>query len=68
MRQLDAKGLACPEPLLLFGQEIQKGGSFELTVDTMVAKENIMRFCKSKGIDIKVTQDVQNFIFKVEVK
>lgn len=66
MRQLDAKGLSCPEPLLMFRQEVQKGGKFELTVDTNVAKENIERFCRTKTIAYNVRENRGLYTFVVE--
>ncbi|QNO15149.1 sulfurtransferase TusA family protein [Alkalicella caledoniensis] len=65
MRQLDARGLSCPEPLLMFRQEVQKGGKFELTVDTNVAKENIERFCQSKRTAYNVREHSGLYTFVV---
>ncbi len=68
MRQLDARGLACPEPLLMFSNAYKSGGGFELVVDTEVVKENIVRLCSTKGITYSITDVDNGFTFKVEEK
>lgn len=65
MRKLDARGLACPEPLLMFKRELDLGGSFQLTVDSNVAKENISRFCNTKGVKYQLEEEGAEYTFKV---
>ena len=45
MKEVDTRGLSCPEPIMLT-QEATLSGENELVilVDTVVAKENVERF------------------------
>lgn len=43
-RIVDARGLSCPEPVLMTLKEIKKGkGEIIVLVDTEVSKENVLR-------------------------
>ncbi|MFO7984785.1 MAG: sulfurtransferase TusA family protein [Desulfatiglandaceae bacterium] len=48
---VDARGLSCPQPVLMTMDEIQKGswGEIEVQVDTDTSKENVSRAAESKG-------------------
>lgn len=49
-RIVDARGLACPEPVLLTLKEMKKGkGEITILVDTEVSKENVLRLVKKEG-------------------
>lgn len=54
--QLDARGLSCPQPVLLTEKTIEqlKKGKIEVLVDTNTAKENISRLARKKGWEIEV--------------
>ncbi|OPX83848.1 MAG: sulfur transfer protein SirA [Pelotomaculum sp. PtaB.Bin104] len=60
MKTIDAKGLACPEPVLLTKKTVDAGEKeFEVLVDSDIPKENIKKFCSSYNCDMEesVTQD-----------
>jgi TusA-related sulfurtransferase len=48
---VDARGLSCPQPVLMTLEEIQKKqeGEIEVLVDTDTSKENVSRAAESKG-------------------
>lgn len=50
MKEVDTRGLSCPEPIMLT-QEATLSGENELVilVDTVVAKENVERFLANAG-------------------
>ncbi|MDH5202171.1 MAG: sulfurtransferase TusA family protein [Nitrospirota bacterium] len=54
--QLDARGLSCPQPVILTERKIEelKSGNFEVLVDTDTAKENISRLARNKGWEIEI--------------
>ena len=52
MEILDARGLACPEPVIMVQQAIKKSNDFEIVVDNNIAVQNITRFCNNKGFSI----------------
>ena len=50
-KTIDARGLSCPQPVLMTLAEIKTGRAEDLivTVDNEAAKENVSRAAKSKG-------------------
>lgn len=52
---VDARGLSCPQPVLLTLDEIKKAsqGEIEIRVDTDTSKENVSRAAESKGWAVK---------------
>lgn len=53
MKTIDARGLACPEPVLLTKKAIDSGEKeFEVLVDSEIPKENIRKFCCSYNCDM----------------
>jgi TusA-related sulfurtransferase len=57
--QVDARGLSCPQPVLMTLDEIKKGHSdnIEVLVDTDTSKENVSRAAESQGWQVKETQE-----------
>jgi TusA-related sulfurtransferase len=58
MTTLDARGLSCPQPVLLSIGEMQKlgKGQIEILVDTDTSKENVSRAAASQGWEVKQVQ------------
>jgi TusA-related sulfurtransferase len=52
---VDARGLSCPQPVLLTLDSIKKEGKgeIEVLVDTDTSRENVSRAAGSKGWEIK---------------
>ncbi len=48
---VDARGLSCPQPVLMTLDEIKKvnSGQIEILVDTDTSKENVSRAAESQG-------------------
>lgn len=55
MTTVDARGLSCPQPVILTLDEIKKGNDREIIVlvDTDTSKENVMRAAGSQGCQVK---------------
>ena len=58
MAIIDARGLLCPEPVVLTQRAI-KDGTPQLTVlvDAVAAKENVSRFAASRGYDVLADEE-----------
>jgi TusA-related sulfurtransferase len=57
MYSVDARGVSCPEPVLMVKNAVAKGNkSLEILVDNNTAMNNVSRFLKNKGFS-KVTID-----------
>lgn len=57
MKTIDAKGLACPKPVLETKKWLEKNpdvNSVLVIVDNIPAKENVGRFMESKGMTVSV--------------
>jgi len=52
---VDARGLACPEPVIKLKQVIDGADEIEVLVDSQVCVDNCGRFAKSKGFGVSVT-------------
>jgi tRNA 2-thiouridine synthesizing protein A len=60
--QVDAKGLSCPQPVLLVHQKMKelKKGTFEVMVDTDTSLENISRLARSEGWEVVETKKTED--------
>lgn len=59
---LDTRGYACPEPVIMTKDLIDKGEKkIEVLVDTTVAKENVSRFLISNGYKVTVSENDDEF-------
>lgn len=61
MEILDARGLACPEPVIMVQQATKKSNDFEIIVDNNIAVQNITRFCNNKGFYIDKKEENGDF-------
>ncbi|SET73833.1 TusA-related sulfurtransferase [Natronincola peptidivorans] len=60
---VDARGRSCPEPVVMTGQAVAayNGETIEVLVDSMVAVENIKRFAGSKGFEVEVKENDEEY-------
>jgi len=58
MKEIDARGLACPAPVLQTKNAIEeeKVNSIEILVDNEAGKQNVSRFLKSQGFEVSVKE------------
>jgi len=56
---VDARGLSCPQPVLMILDGIKKlnKGEIEVLVDTDTSKENVSRAADSQGWKVKEVQE-----------
>lgn len=59
MEKVDARGLSCPQPVILTHKKMKDlgRGTFEVLVDTETSKENITRLAQQSGWDIETTRE-----------
>jgi TusA-related sulfurtransferase len=52
---IDARGLSCPQPVLMTMDEMKKAnkGKIMIMVDTNASKENVSRSAESQGWQVK---------------
>ncbi len=68
-KTLDARGLSCPQPVLMALNEIKAGTTDEITVlvDSDTAKENVSRAAGSKGWTVSGISE-QEGVYNVTIK
>lgn len=55
MKTIDARGLSCPEPVLLTRNAMgEKGSAYQILVDNVTACENVKRYAGSQGYQVAV--------------
>ncbi|MER1992988.1 MAG: sulfurtransferase TusA family protein [Eubacteriales bacterium] len=58
MTKLDARGLSCPEPVIMISQAMKSGeAAYEILVDNRVSRENVTRFAEHQGYRVSVTEN-----------
>ena len=59
MKEIDARGLACPAPVLQTKAAVEevKPDSIKVMVDSEASKQNVCRFLKSQNFDTDVQKD-----------
>ena len=60
---VDARGLACPMPVVMVQKEVKKSNPAELTVlvDNQCAVENVTRFGENQGYRVTCTSEGEDF-------
>lgn len=58
MKQIDARGLACPEPVILVRKGISENPEgVQVLVDNAAARENIKRFASARNYTVEVAEE-----------
>lgn len=58
MKLLDARGLSCPEPVVMIRKAMaSKENEYEMVVDNVTSKENVTRYAEHQGYTVTVTED-----------
>jgi len=62
MKEIDARGLICPQPVLMAKKAVAEGAS-EITVivDNQSSADNVARFAKSAGCSSEITKSGDDF-------
>ena len=57
-KKVDARGLSCPQPVILAKNAIDKGAfPIEVTVDSKTSWENVSRMAESKGCTVSTREE-----------
>lgn len=57
MKTIDARGLSCPEPVILTRQAMTSGeAGYEVLVDNNTSKENVTRYAEHQGYKVSVVE------------
>ena len=63
MKEINAKGLACPVPVLhtKAAIEAQQLNTVRVVVDNEAAQQNVKRFLESRGFEIALEKDADGY-------
>lgn len=57
MTKVDARGLSCPEPVILISRAMKSGeNAYEIIVDNRVSRENVTRYAEHQGYTVSVAE------------
>jgi len=64
---IDARGLSCPQPVLMTAKAIERG-IFPITikVDGATARENIRRYATTKKMKVEITAEGDDTIIVID--
>jgi len=63
LKQIDARGMSCPQPVLMTKKAIDGNcDKVEVTVDNNTAKNNVERFLKNSGYKINIIEKDDEYI------
>ena len=66
MTKIDARGLSCPEPVILISRAMKSGESaYEIVVDNRVSRENVTRYAEHQGYTVDVTENDGEFTLAI---
>jgi selenium metabolism protein YedF len=68
IREIDAKGLACPKPVILTKKELDgmENGAVRTVVDNVTARENLSKLATSMGLEFSV-EELGEEVFAVTI-
>lgn len=62
MKVLDARGLSCPEPVIMIQKAMaSKEASYEMIVDNRAACENVTRYAKHQGYQVEAEENAGEY-------
>lgn len=53
MNEIDARGYACPEPVLMTKEALKKGKPLKVLVDSTTPLQNITRYAQNAGCKVE---------------
>ena len=57
MNKLDARGLSCPQPVIMIQKAmLSKEPAYQIVVDNPAARENVTRYAEHQGYQVAVTE------------
>ena len=66
MTKLYARGLSCPEPVIMISNAMKSGDDvYEITVDNRVSRENVTRYAEHQGFTVSVSETDGEFTLTI---
>lgn len=62
MNVLDARGLSCPEPVIMIRKAMASGeASYTMLVDNLTARENVTRYANHQGYQVTAKEEAGEY-------
>lgn len=66
MKKIDARGLSCPQPVIITNKVIQEGEfPVEVLVDTVASRENMRRMAENAGLKVSIKESGEEFVITI---
>ena len=66
MKTLDARGLSCPEPVIMIRKAMMsKENAYEITVDNVTSRENVTRYAEHQGYTVTVSEKYGEYTLSI---
>lgn len=66
MKPLDARGLSCPEPVIMLRKAMMsKEDAYVILVDNVTSRENVTRYAEHQGYRVSVTGEKGEFTLSI---
>ena len=66
MNKLDARGLSCPEPVIMIRKAMMSNeAAYEIIVDNAASRENVTRYANHQGYNVAVTENSGEFTLSI---
>lgn len=66
-KMIDARGLSCPEPVIMIRKAMASNESeYEMVVDNIASKENVTRYATHQGYSVDVTEQSGEYTLKIK--
>ena len=63
---LDARGLSCPEPVVMIRKAMMsKEAEYTMVVDNPTAKENVTRYAEHQGYNVVVSENGDEYTLTI---
>ena len=63
---LDARGLSCPEPVVMIRKAMMsKDAEYVMVVDNPTAKENVTRYAEHQGYNVAVAENGDEYTLTI---
>lgn len=64
---LDARGLSCPEPVVMIRKAMAtKENEYTMVVDNVTSKENVTRYAEHQGYTVTVTEQGGEYTLNIK--
>lgn len=65
-KEIDARGLSCPQPVLLTKKAIDAGETeITVVVNEMVARDNVNRLAENSGYNVEIEEAGEDITLKI---